>query len=603
MRVLSMAEAEPPGRVLDAFRGHRLLIGLSAACGLLFSATTLIPPLYVRRLIVAITGGPGGADTGAGSLGSAGADGVSLAVVIAALAGAFLLRGTGRYLYGLTSHRAAYALLSDLLQRVYRHLQRLSHRFFAGNRTGTLIARSVSDVESLEDFVAHGVPELVQAVAIPLAMIVVLLSIDPLLTLVVLSPLPVAALITWLVTRTIRGTWRRVRERYAQVVALVEDNLQGMSEIKSFTREAEQARRVARVAGRYRDDMIGAMHRSMLPNGIVEMTGGVVLAVAVGGATALRGGLQVADLYLFLAYLTFIYQPFLKLADIGEVLHRALASYRRIDELLAIEPDIVSPPDALVPARFHGSVELDRVTFSYQDGMPVLDRISLALAPGEVVSLAGPTGAGKTTVTRLVPRFYDPDAGRVLVGGHDVRTLDLSFLRRRVAVVSQEVFLFHGSVRDNILFGRPDAGDDALRAAARAANAGEFIDALPDGWDTVVGDRGVRLSGGQRQRVAIARALLKDAPILILDEATSSVDAETEELIQEAMQRLLSGRTALVIAHRRSTIERADRVVVLEAGRLIESGTADELLAADSRYRALVEAQLGASSPPPSSSA
>ena len=595
-----MAEAEPPGRVLDAFRGHRLLIGLSAACGLLFSATTLIPPLYVRRLIVAITGGPGGADTGAGSLGSAGADGVSLAVVIVALAGAFLLRGTGRYLYGLTSHRAAYALLSDLLQRVYRHLQRLSHRFFAGNRTGTLIARSVSDVESLEDFVAHGVPELVQAVAIPMAMIVVLLSIDPLLTLVVLSPLPVAALITWLVTRTIRGTWRRVRERYAQVVALVEDNLQGMSEIKSFTREAEQARRVARVAGRYRDDMIGAMHRSMLPNGIVEMTGGVgvVLAVAVGGATALRGGLQVADLYLFLAYLTFIYQPFLKLVDIGEVLHRALASYRRIDELLAIEPDIVSPPDALVPARFHGSVELDRVTFSYQDGMPVLDRISLALAPGEVVSLAGPTGAGKTTVTRLVPRFYDPDAGRVLVGGHDVRTLDLSFLRRRVAVVSQEVFLFHGSVRDNILFGRPDAGDDALRAAARAANAGEFIDALPDGWDTVVGDRGVRLSGGQRQRVAIARALLKDAPILILDEATSSVDAETEELIQEAMQRLLSGRTALVIAHRRSTIERADRVVVLEAGRLIESGTADELLAADSRYRALVEAQLGASSPP-----
>ena len=583
----------PAGRVADVFRAHKRLIGLSAACGLLFSATTLIPPLYVRGLIAAITGGPAGSDSGAG------ADGLPLPVVIVALVGAFLLRGAARYLYGLTSHQAAYALLSDLLQHVYRHLQRLSHRFFAGNRTGTLIARSVSDVESLEDFVAHGVPELVQAVAIPLAMLVVLVSIDPLLTLVVLSPLPVAALVIYLLTRNIRGRWRRVRERYAQVVALVEDSLQGMSEIKSFTREAEQAQRVAQLAGDYRDDIIRATHRSLLPMGIVEMTGGVgvILAVAVGGATALRGGLQVADLYLFLAYLTFIYQPFLKLADIGDVLHRALASYRRIDELLAIEPDIVSPPGAVVPATRSGSVELDRVTFSYHPGTPVLDRISLALAAGEVVSLAGPTGAGKTTVTRLVPRFYDPDAGRVLVGGHDVRTLDLQFLRRQVAVVSQEVFLFHGSVRDNILFGRPDAGDAALRAAARAANAEEFIHALPDGYDTVVGDRGVRLSGGQRQRVAIARALLKDAPILILDEATSSVDAETEELIQEAMQRLLSGRTALVIAHRRSTIERADRVVVLEAGRIIESGTAAELLAAETRYRTLVEAQLGASMP------
>ena len=591
----SMPDAPRPGRVADVFRGHRLLIALSAASGLLFAATTLIPPLYIRRLIAAITGASAEAAAGGG------ADGVSLVVVIAVLAGVFLLRGAARFFYGMTSHQAAYALLADLLQRVYRHLQQLSHRFFAGSRTGTLIARSVSDVEALEDFVAHGVPEMVQAVAIPLAMIVVLVAIDPLLTLVVLCPLPVAALVIFLLTRNIRGKWRRVRERYAEVVALVEDSLQGMSEIKSFTREAEQARRVGRLADDYRDDIIRATHRSLLPSGIVEMTGGlgVILAVGAGGAAALGGGLQVADLYLFLAYLTFIYQPFLKLADIGEVLFRALASYRRIDELFAVEPDIVSPPDAVVPASCSGSVELEEVTFSYRPGEPVLHRIGLAVEPGEVVSLAGPTGAGKTTVTRLVPRFYDPDTGRVVVGGHDVRTLDLAYLRRQVAVVSQDVFLFHGSVRDNILFGRPDAGDQALRAAASAANAEEFIRGLPDRYDTVVGDRGVRLSGGQRQRVAIARALLKDAPILILDEATSSVDAETEELIQEAMARLLAGRTALVIAHRRSTIERADRVVVLEAGRVIESGTAAELLAAGGRYRSLVEAQLGEALPAP----
>ena len=592
-----VSSAQRPSRVADVFRGHKLLIGLSAASGLLFAATTLIPPLYVRRLIAAITGASAGMAPGAGTgpAAAGGADGVSLAVVIAVLVGVFLLRGAARYLYGMTSHQAAYALLADLLQRVYRHLQGLSHRFFAGSRTGTLLARSVSDVESLEDFVAHGVPELVQAVAIPLAMIVVLVVIDPLLTLVVLSPLPVAALVIYLLTRNIRGKWRSVRERYAEVVALVEDSLQGMSEIKSFTREAEQARRVGRLAGDYRDDIIRATQRSLLPSGIVEMTGGlgVILAVGAGGAAALGGGLTVADLYLFLAYLTFIYQPFLKLADIGEVLFRALASYRRVDELLAVQPDIVSPPNAVVPATCSGSVALDEVTFCYRPGEPVLHGISLAVQPGEVVSLAGPTGAGKTTVTRLVPRFYDPDVGRVLVGGHDVRTLDLTFLRRQVAVVSQDVFLFHGSVRDNILFGRPDAGGDAMQAAARAANAEEFIRDLPDGYDTVVGDRGVRLSGGQRQRVAIARALLKDAPILILDEATSSVDAETEALIQEAMGRLLSGRTALVIAHRRSTIERADRVLVLEAGQVVESGTAANLLANGSRYRTLVAEQLG----------
>ena len=366
-----MSDTPRPARVADVFRGHKLLIGLSAASGLLFAATTLIPPLYVRRLIAAITGASAEAAAGAGTAtGGGGADGVSLGVVIAVLVGVFLLRGAARYFYGLTSHQAAYALLADLLQRVYRHLQQLSHRFFAGSRTGTLIARSVSDVESLEDFVAHGVPELVQAVAIPLAMIVVLVAIDPLLTLVVLSPLPVAALVIYLLTRNIRGKWRRVRERYADVVALVEDSLQGMSEIKSFTREAEQARRVGRLADDYRDDIIRATNRSLLPSGIVEMTGGVgvILAVGAGGAAALGGELQVADLYLFLAYLTFIYQPFLKLADIGEVLFRALASYRRIDELFAVEPDIVSPPGAVVPASCSGSVELEEVTFSYRPG-------------------------------------------------------------------------------------------------------------------------------------------------------------------------------------------------------------------------------------------
>jgi ABC-type multidrug transport system fused ATPase/permease subunit len=566
-----------PSRAAHIFRSHWRGIAGSAAFGLLFSATTLVPPLFIRRIIAGATGAAVG----------------SLTVVAVVLAAAFVLRGISRYLYGLTSHRASYFLLHDLLVGVYSHLQQLPHRFFDSNRTGSLIARSVSDVEAIEDFVAHGIPELVQAVVIPAAMIVVLLTIDPLLTLIVLLPLPLAALGLYLLTRRIRGVWRRVRERFAAVVALVEDSLLGMSEIKSFHRERHQADRVAKLSHEYSSSMVHATASSLAPVAIVEMTGGlgIILAAVVGGNAALVGTLSVADLYVFLAYLSFIYQPFLKLADIGEVLHRALASYRRIDDLLAIEPDIVSPPNAVLPSDFVGSVELRGVSFAYYKERTVLHDVSFAVEPGEAVALVGATGAGKTSITRLVPRFYDATAGQVLVGGYDVRELDVGFLRQHVAIVSQDVFLFHATVRDNILFGRPTATPDEVEAAAQAANAAGFIGELADGYDTVVGDRGVRLSGGQRQRISIARALLKDAPILILDEATSSVDTLTEQVIHAAMVRLLQGRTALIIAHRLSTIERADRVLVVEGGRLVESGSGSELLERGGRYSELVAAQ------------
>jgi ATP-binding cassette subfamily B protein len=562
--------------------GNRLLLLLSISCGLAFAGASLLPPLLIRELILWLT-----EEIPANS-------GFGLPELTVALLAIYAVKGLTRYGYGRFSHVAAYHVLHRLMVRTYRHVQRLPHRFFTNERTGNLIARSVNDVEAVEDFIAHGIPETVLALVIPTAMMAILFTLDPELALITLLPIPVAGFFVYRYVRKVRSKWHNVRSRLSELVAQIQDNLSGITVIKSFVQENAADNRIERRSRSFRDASIEANMISLIPSGIVETVGGIgiVLVILSGGTAALSGRIALADLFVFILYVGHIYQPFLTLASINDVLQKASVSTDRVFQLLAVESDIVDSADAVAPNGDHRwDVMFRNVTFGYDPGQPVVHEIDFAVGEGQIVALVGHTGAGKTTLSSLLPRYYDPQQGSITIGDYDVRKLQLDYVRSNIATVQQDVFLFHGTVLDNILFGRPEASRADVEHAAEAANADEFICELPEGYNTVVGERGMRLSGGQKQRLSIARALLKNSPILIFDEATSSVDTRTELLIQQAVSRLLANRTTLVIAHRLSTVRNADRLIVMDEGRIAESGSHVELLSRGGLYSRMIEAQ------------
>ncbi len=591
-----MAERDAPLRRLIRYaRGYRRRMALAATASVLNKTLDIAPPLLIGLAVDIVV------QQDDSFLAGLGFD--SVASQLWALAAVTLVVWIGEslfeYLLGVLWRNLAQSVQHDLRIDAYRHVQTLEMAYLEERRVGDLMAVLNDDVNQLERFLDTGANKLIQVATTVVLIGAAFFYLAPAVAWLAFLPIPLILWGSFRFQRRIAPRYDEVRERAGLLNAELSGHLGGMATIKSFTAEEREAARIESESEAYRSANRLAIRLSSAFSPLIRMAIvlGFTATLVYGGLLVDQGSLSVGG-YTVMVFLTQrLLWPLTDLGETFDLYQRAMASTRRILDLLDVRPGIVDGPEAFDPGAVRGDLRFDDVSFAYLPGFPVLRGVSMAMPAGETTAIVGATGAGKTTVVKLLLRLYDVTGGEIRLDGVDVRELRLPDLRRAIGLVSQDVFLFHGTVRENIEYGRPGATLDEIVHAAQIAEAHEFVIGLPEGYETIVGERGQKLSGGQRQRLSIARAVLKDPPVLLLDEATSSVDNETEAAIQRSLERISVGHTTIVIAHRLSTVRNADRIYVLAGGAVAEEGTHDHLVAAGGIYAALWDVQTGAAVP------